>query len=106
MRFQLAVLGSILAFGTFANPSLAGCGGSFSNFVQGLKSEAQSLGHAPDVVEQFFAGARQDKKVLKADRAQGVFKKSFIAFSQSMISKGRIANGKANAKIHQPFQSD
>lgn len=97
MRFQLAVLGSILTVGMFSSPSLADCGGSFSDFVQGLKSEAQALGHASDAVEQFFSGAQQDQKVLKADRAQGVFKKTFIEFSQSMISKGRISNGKANA---------
>ena len=37
-------------------------------------------------------------EVLKADRSQGVFRKTFLDFSQSLISKGRIQNGVANAK--------
>ena len=98
MHLRLMVANAIVALGVVATPSFAGCGGNFSDFVQDLKIEAQSAGTAPAVAESFFAGVRQDKKVLKADRAQGVFKKSFIEFSQSMISKGRISNGRSNAK--------
>lgn len=78
--------------------ALAECGGSFGGFVQGLSAEAQGRGFDAGLTADFFAGVKQDQKVLKADRAQGVFKKNFIEFSQSVISKGRIQNGAANAK--------
>ena len=45
------------------------CGGDFTAFVQGLKAEAVAGGHAPATVDAFFAGVRQDAKVLKADDA-------------------------------------
>lgn len=80
-----------------AGSALADCGGEFGAFVAGLKAEAQALGHQEATVELFFDGVRQDNKVLKADRAQGVFRKSFIEFSQSVISKNRLTNGRANA---------
>ncbi|MFZ1725881.1 MAG: lytic murein transglycosylase [Albidovulum sp.] len=79
-------------------PGLADCGGSFSQFVQSLKSEAVAKGHNSGQVEKFFSSVQQDQKVLKADRSQGFFKKSFIEFSQAVISKNRIQNGQANAK--------
>jgi lytic murein transglycosylase len=80
-----------------AGPALADCGGEFGAFVAGMKAEARALGHPAATVERFFDGVRQDEKVLKADRAQGVFRKSFIDFSQSVISKNRLTNGRANA---------
>ncbi len=48
-------------------------------------------------MDQFFAGVRQDKKVLQADRGQGVFRKTFIEFSGSLISKNRLQTGAARA---------
>lgn len=77
---------------------LAECGGNFGGFVQGLSAEAAQRGYDAGLIADFFGGVKQDQKVLKADRAQGVFKKNFIEFSQSVISKGRIQNGAANAK--------
>lgn len=74
------------------------CGGSFSGYVAQLKKEAVAKGHAPATVERFFANVRQDPKVIKADRSQGVFRKTFIEFSRSLISANRLNNGVANAK--------
>ncbi|MGB3315327.1 MAG: lytic murein transglycosylase [Albidovulum sp.] len=74
------------------------CGGGFSDFVSGLKSEARAAGHSAGRVDAFFAGVRQDGAVLKADRSQGVFRKSFIDFSRAVISKGRMVNGQRNAQ--------
>lgn len=76
----------------------AQCGGSFSQFKAGLKSEAMSKGIGADTADAFLRNVRQDKKVLKADRAQGVFQKSFIEFSRRLISAGRIDAGRRNAK--------
>ncbi len=76
------------------------CGGTFANFVAGLKTEAVQRGHAPANVDRFFASARKDSAVLKADRAQGVFQMPFVDFSRRLISQNRINKGRAMGKTH------
>ena len=76
----------------------AQCGGSFNSFKNGLKSEAISKGISAANASAFLSGVRQDAKVLKADRAQGVFQKPFLEFSQRLISSSRINSGRSNAK--------
>ncbi len=78
--------------------ALAECGGSFSNFKAGLKSEAVARGIAPATADQFLASVRQDPAVLRADRAQGVFQRPFIDFSRRLISQNRINAGRAKAQ--------
>lgn len=87
-----------LAFALFPFAAQADCGGDFSAFVKGLKAEAVAKGHAPAQVDAFFKGVRQDGRVLKADRAQGVFRKTFADFAKALISQNRITNGAANGK--------
>ena len=88
-----------LAFLMLASPALAApCGGDWGDFLNDIAAEAREAGAPEDAIATFFAGARQDPKVLKADRSQGVFRKTFLDFSQSLISKSRIQNGAANAK--------
>ncbi|MDC0739248.1 lytic murein transglycosylase [Cognatishimia sp. SS12] len=96
MRFALALAGLCLS----ATASLANtpCGGSFSGFVQGLKQEARAMGHDASTVDRFFASAQQDARTLKADRAQGVFQKPFLEFSQRLISANRLNTGKAKSQ--------
>ncbi|MGB8623355.1 MAG: lytic murein transglycosylase [Paracoccaceae bacterium] len=74
------------------------CGGGFGNFVAGLKQEALSRGHARSTVDRFFSSVRQDPKVIRADRAQGVFQLDFITFSRRIISQNRIDNGRRNER--------
>ena len=81
-----------------ASPVHAACGGSFSGFVSGLKDEAVALGHDPATVDRFFASARQDQAVLRADRSQGVFQRPFVDFSRRLISQVRINRGRQNAQ--------
>ena len=91
------ILGCVLA----AMPITAmaqSCGGSFNGFVSQLKAEAVAKGHAQGTVNAFFQGVRQDPKVLKADRSQGVFKKGFTEFARAVISAGRLNKGRANAQ--------
>lgn len=73
----------------------APCGGNFAEFLQTMAQEATSAGLDDQSVKIFFNIAQQDQAVLKADRSQGVFRKTFLEFSQSLISKGRIQNGAA-----------
>ena len=76
----------------------APCGGDFNDFVAAMSAEALAQGASPAAVKSFFNGARIDKAVLKADHSQGVFRKTFLEFSQSLISKSRIQNGAVYSK--------
>ncbi|UYV37951.1 lytic murein transglycosylase [Rhodobacteraceae bacterium D3-12] len=84
----------MIAFLLSAGSAQAQCGGSFNAFVQAMKQEAVAKGHAPDMVNAFFNGVRQDGKVLKADRAQGVFQMDFTSFARRLISSGRLNKGR------------
>lgn len=90
---------------TFLIAALAGsaqaetpCGGDFAGFVGGVEQEAIAKGHDRAGVARFFAGVRQDAKVLKADRAQGVFQMEFTGFARRLISAGRLNTGRAKGK--------
>ncbi|MFT6647953.1 lytic murein transglycosylase [Pseudophaeobacter arcticus] len=78
--------------------AFAQCGGSFSDFVKSLKQEALTAGYDRATVNGFFKGASQDSKVLRADRAQGVFQKPFVEFSRHLISQSRIDRGRSMAE--------
>ena len=58
----------------------AQCGGPFKAFKEGLKSEAVSLGISAKTADMFLSSVQQDKTVLRADKAQGVFQKPFTDF--------------------------
>ena len=96
MRFLPAALAALLL--TAAPVAAQQCGGSFSSFVTGLKSEAVSRGHDRATVDRFFASARQDGAVLKADRAQGVFQLDFTTFARRLISANRMQVGARKAQ--------
>ncbi len=90
---------SFVAF--LATSSLAAaqsCGGSFSSFVNGLKKEAVARGHDKGTVDRFFQSVRQDPKVIRADRAQGIFQMPFIDFSRRLISQNRLNAGIRNGR--------
>lgn len=81
-----------------ATPAAAApCGGDFGDFLAAMQAEAIAEGVPADKAAAFFAGARQDPKVLKADRAQGVFRKTFLDFSQSLISKQRLSTARSKS---------
>lgn len=91
---RLALAFCLVASPTFAAP----CGGDWKAFLTAVKTEAIAAGQDPAAVDRFLAGAQQDQKVLKADRSQGVFRKTFLDFSQSLISDKRLKTGKAKAQ--------
>ena len=90
----LAVLAALATSPALAAP----CGGSFADFIAVMKAEARANGLGQDAIDSFFRGAQEDGKVLKADHAQGVFRKTFLEFSQALISQNRISNGAANSR--------
>jgi lytic murein transglycosylase len=94
MRLGLVLLCALLSSPAASAP----CGGEFGDFVSAMKAEALAKGFAQPDVDAFFDGASVDAKVLKADRSQGVFRKTFLEFSKALISKNRISNGAALAR--------
>lgn len=94
MRLALALAVCLVASPAFS----ASCGGGWNDFLAEISAEAAAAGQDPAAIAAFLDGARQDGKVLKADRSQGVFRKTFLDFSQSLISKGRLQTGRAKAQ--------
>ena len=91
MRLSLIALIACLS----ATPAIsAPCGGDFGDFLRAMAAEAVAEGLPQRAVDAFMAGARRDGAVIKADQSQGIFRKTFLEFSQSLISKNRI-NGAA-----------
>ncbi|WP_194097871.1 lytic murein transglycosylase [Marivivens aquimaris] len=88
MRIPLTLAAICLA----GSVSAQQCGGTFSSFVNDMKSEAMSRGFDANTVNNFFANVSQSDAVLRADRAQGVFQKDFIEFSRNLISQNRVNN--------------
>lgn len=81
-----------------ATPALAqSCGGKFSAWLKGAVAEAASQGVGAKG-QMALSRARQDSKVLRRDRAQGVFTQTFLKFSGRMVSSYRLKNGAANMR--------
>ena len=97
MRLPLA-----LAFALLALPARADvpCGGPFPAFIAGLKAEAVAQGHDRARADAFFRTAAQDPAVIRADRAQGVFRKTFTEFARSLISQNRVTTAAAKSRQH------
>lgn len=91
---RAAVLAVLMTTPAVAAP----CGGDFGTFLQAMQAEAVAAGVPADKAAEFFAGARPDPKVLKADRSQGVFRKTFLDFSQSLISKQRLSTARSKSE--------
>lgn len=87
MRLALALL-----LASALPAAAAPCGGDFAAFKSAMAAEARAQGLDPAAIDAFLKGAQIDKAVLKADRGQGFFRKNFLDFSQSLISKGRLQN--------------
>ncbi len=95
MRFPSFVAGLLLCAG--AAQAAVPCGGSFSSFVAGMKAEALAMGYPQSAADPFFAAANHSRKVLAADRRQGIFKTDFISFTRKLISQNRLDRGRSNA---------
>ncbi len=92
---RLATLAALLLSG----PALAApCGGSFPAFIEAMKAEVQRQGLTADEANRFFRTAQQDPRVIRADRSQGVFRRTFTDFSRALISQSRINGGAANLR--------
>ncbi len=89
-------LSALLA--TTALAGAAECGGDLGAFLAGVKAEAVAAGASPQAADAALAGASIDQKVLSRDRAQGVFKQTFLEFSQRTVSQARLDIGRQKMK--------
>ena len=79
-----------------ATPALAqapACGGNFAQFLEGVKAEAVAKGISADVAQAALRGVSIDNTVLSRDRAQGVFRQTFLEFSRRSVSANRMQVG-------------
>jgi len=90
---RAALIALLLATPAAAAP----CGGDFGDFLAAMEAEVVAQGIPPETAAAFFQGAQADPKVLKADRSQGVFRKTFLDFSQSLISKHRLTTARSKS---------
>lgn len=79
-------------------PPAVPCGGDLAAFLDGVKAEAMSLGVPAAAADKALAGAQIDPKVLARDRAQGVFRQTFLEFSQRTVSQARLDIGRQKIK--------
>ncbi|HIP24610.1 MAG TPA: lytic murein transglycosylase [Rhodobacteraceae bacterium] len=92
----LCRLFAVAAVSFSANTSFAQtapCGGDFNAFMQQVGQEARAQGLPQNAINAVISAARQDPKVLRFDRAQGVFRQTFLEFSQRSISGSRLRIG-------------
>lgn len=93
MRLPLIAL-LALTSPTYAAP----CGGNFQTFLSAMAADAKTQGLPDSAIHAFLDAGRIDPAVIKADQSQGFFRKTFLDFSQALISKSRIQNAAIYAK--------
>lgn len=76
------------------DPKQVACGGDLGTFLEGVKADALAKGIPADAIQKALAGAQIDQKVLSRDRAQGVFRQTFLEFSQRTVSQARLDIGR------------
>jgi lytic murein transglycosylase len=91
-------LSVLAAAPALAQEPKAPCGGDLANFLDGVKAEALAAGVPADAADRALAGAQIDKKVLSRDRAQGVFRQTFLEFSKRTVSQARLDIGRKKIK--------
>ncbi|NLS19466.1 lytic murein transglycosylase [Rhizobium sp. P40RR-XXII] len=84
--------------GDGANAPKVACGGDLTSFLAGVKAEAIADGADATAADKTLAGAQIDQKVLAMDRSQGVFRQTFLEFSQRTVSQGRLDIGRQKMK--------
>jgi len=74
------------------------CDGDLAAFLAGVKADAIAAGASAEAADKALEGAQIDQKVLSRDRAQGVFKQTFLEFSQRTVSQARLDIGRQKMK--------
>jgi lytic murein transglycosylase len=103
MTFHARIAMAIVALGATALPAAAQgnaqCGGDFSAWRKGMVAEARAAGIGERGL-QALASGQIDQKVLRRDRAQGVFTLDFVTFARRLISQNRMDIGRSKLKTY------
>jgi lytic murein transglycosylase len=97
MRLPLLAFLTLSALGV-SQAQAAPCGGNFQDFLASMGAEAKAQGLPDRAIHAFLDGAQLDPAVIKSDRGQSFFRKTFLEFSQALISKSRITNAAIYSK--------
>jgi len=100
----LTLVFSLLSFNAQAKskdftPSDAG----FKSWLSDFKKQAQKKGISNKTLEAAFKGVELNKKVLKSDKKQPEFTKTFFDYFNRAVSNTRIDNGLKNYQKHKPL---
>lgn len=98
MRLPLIAVLALSGFAGISPAAAAPCGGNFQTFLTAMAADAKGQGLPVTAIHAFLDGGQIDPNVLKADRSQGFFRKTFLDFSQALISKSRIQNAAIYSK--------
>ena len=77
-----------------AQAAFAAPGGSFQDFVAGVKADARRAGISQITLDQAFVGVVANQKVLEKDRHQPEFTMTWERYKTLVINDQRIANGR------------
>jgi len=98
----LAVLfaGASPAFAAKPQPHSRSCKntGSFSSWKRDFRGQVLASGVSADVVVRAYDPVRFDPKIIRRDRRQSFFSKTFIDFSHRLVSKHRLRTGARKLK--------
>ena len=94
----LILLLSFISLGVRA--SIVPCGGTFEGFLASFRQEAMARGWSQATIDEFLVTAELDPDVIRRDRSQGIFKKSFMEFSKLVMTEHRIIKGKEFVEKH------
>ncbi|MCB2262326.1 MAG: lytic murein transglycosylase [Candidatus Thiosymbion ectosymbiont of Robbea hypermnestra] len=73
---------------------------SFSKWLEEYKRQARSCGIPPKVIETAFKGVRPLNRLLKHDRKQAEYSKTFFGYLNGRVSSGLINTGRKRIKRH------
>ena len=74
--------------------------GSFTEWLGGLKREAQARGISPATLETAFRGVQPIKRVIELDRRQPEFTQTFWNYLNKRVSENRIRRGRQLLQTH------
>src|SRR6476620_3407263 len=78
---------------------------TFEQWMAKFKQDAAAAGISQSVISRSLNGVTFDPAIVRRDQGQGVFRQSFIQFSDRMTNNARFQNGQLQLKKHaQLFQ--
>src|SRR5262249_8796806 len=101
--YALVILALVAApTAAFAQPNCRNTG-SFEAWLADFKKEALAKGISPAAIAAASPYLVLDQRIINIDRGQRFFAQNFIEISDKMLAGGRLPQGAAQMKKHQPL---